>query len=203
MCSPAHRVRNNLQTISALLAMQLRRVEPHSQGAKALRESAARIQSIAAIHNLLSREDVGVTTVNAVARQVVESAQATLVSSDAPVKFAITGDAVRVGSRDATVLALVINELISNALTHGMAAEGGRVEIVALLSDGMVTVKVRDDGPTHPPPPASHSSGLGLQIIETLVHEDLGGNFLLFREEDGGWMCARVQFPQRMITEEN
>jgi two-component sensor histidine kinase len=197
-----HRVRNNLQTISALLAMQLRRVEPQSQGAKALRESASRIQSIAAIHNLLSREDVGVTTVNAVARQVVESAQATLVTSEAPVKFVITGDSVRVGSRDATVLALVINELISNAITHGLAAEGGRVEIAALLADGTVTVLVRDDGPTHPPPPSAHSSGLGLQIIETLVNEDLGGSFQLVREENGAWMCARVRFPQRVINDD-
>ncbi|MEI7642869.1 MAG: GAF domain-containing protein [Chloroflexales bacterium] len=197
-----HRVRNNLQTISALLAMQLRRIEPQSQGAKALRESAARIQSIAAIHNLLSREDVGVTTVSAVTRQVVESAQTTLVTNDNPVRFAITGDPVRVGSRDATVLALVINELISNALTHGMAAEGGRVEIASSLCNGIVTVDVCDDGPMHPPPPTSHSSGLGLQIIETLVHEDLGGNFQLLREDRSEWMCARVRFPQRMISEE-
>ncbi|NTW97650.1 MAG: sensor histidine kinase, partial [Oscillochloris sp.] len=121
---------------------------------------------------------------------------------DRPVKFAITGDAVRVGSRDATVLALVINELISNSLTHGLSAEGGRVEIAALLTDTMVTVDVRDDGPTHPPPPTSHSSGLGLQIIETLVNEDLGGSFQLIREESGQWMCARVQFPQRVITDD-
>jgi two-component system, sensor histidine kinase PdtaS len=197
-----HRVRNNLQTISALLAMQLRRVEPSSQGAKALRESAARIQSIAAIHNLLSREDVGITTVSAVTRQVVESAQSTLVMNDNTVRFTITGEPVRVGSRDATVLALVINELISNALTHGLAAEGGRVEIVSCLTDGIIIIDVRDDGPIHPPPPTSHSSGLGLQIIETLVNEDLGGNFQLLREESGEWMCARVRFPQRVITEE-
>ena len=197
-----HRVRNNLQTISALLAMQLRRVEPQSQGATALRESAARIQSIAAIHNLLSREDVGVTTVSAVARQVVESAQATLVTSETPVRFAIMGMQVKVGSRDATVLALVINELISNALSHGLAAEGGRVEIEATLDDGMVTVEVRDDGPQHPHlPRAAARSGLGLQIIETLVHEDLGGSFRLVRDAAGDWMHATVCFPQRMLDE--
>ncbi|RRR68178.1 MAG: GAF domain-containing protein [Candidatus Viridilinea halotolerans] len=195
-----HRVRNNLQTISALLAMQLRRVEAGSQGAKALRESAARIQSIAAIHNLLSREDVGVTTVSAVSRQVVESAQATLVSYETPVRFAIMGDEVRVGSRDATVLALVINELISNALSHGLAAEGGKVELDATLEAGRVTVEVRDDGPLHPPAPRSgHSSGLGLQIIETLVQEDLGGSFSLLRDDAAGWMRARITFPQRMV----
>ncbi|NCC33759.1 MAG: GAF domain-containing protein [Chloroflexia bacterium] len=197
-----HRVRNNLQTISALLAMQLRRVEPHSQGAKALRESAARIQSIAAIHNLLSREDVGVTTVNAVARQVVESAQSTLVHSEAPVRFAIMGDEVRVGSRDATVLALVINELISNALSHGLAAEGGSVEVEARLGVGQVMVEIRDDGPRHPPPPRPpHSSGLGLHIIETLVHQDLGGDFRLIRDDEHGWMRAQVCFPQHIIDE--
>jgi two-component sensor histidine kinase/putative methionine-R-sulfoxide reductase with GAF domain len=197
-----HRVRNNLQTISALLAMQLRRVEPGSQGAKALRESAARIQSIAAIHNLLSREDVGVTTVSAVTRQVVESAQATLVTSEAMVRFTTMGDQVKVGSRDATVLALVINELISNALSHGLAAEGGKIEIEATVADDMVTVEVRDDGPTHPPPPRPpHSSGLGLQIIETLVNEDLGGSFKLLRDEEQGWMRACVRFPQRIIDE--
>ncbi len=194
-----HRVRNNLQTISALLAMQLRRLEPESRGAKALRESAARIQSIAAVHNLLCREDVGVTTVDAVTRQVVESASASLVSSERPVKFGVTGDAVQVGSRNATVLALVINELISNALTHGLAAEGGRVEIEATMNGDMITVEVRDDGPLHPrPAEPTHSSGLGLQIIETLVSDDLGGTFELLHEPGDQWMRARVRFPQRL-----
>jgi two-component sensor histidine kinase len=194
-----HRVRNNLQTISALLAMQLRRVEPHSQGARALRESAARIQSIAAIHNLLSREDVGVTTVSAIARQVVDSAQATLVNHERPVKFHVMGDEVRIGSRDATVLALVINELISNALTHGLAAEGGTIEVEATLDADTITVDVRDDGPLHPPAPkTTPSSGLGLQIIHTLVNEDLGGVFEL-SSDNQGWTHARVRFPQRAI----
>jgi GAF domain-containing protein len=197
-----HRVRNNLQTIASLLAMQLRRVEPEGSGAQALRESAARIQSIAAVHNLLCREDVGVTTVNEVAKQVVESARSSLVRMESPVHFSIKGDEVRVGSRDATVLALVVNELISNALTHGLATEGGRAEIEATLVDGVVTVDVRDDGPQHPPPqPGKRSSGLGLQIIETLVNNDLSGSFALNHDLEEGWTVARVCFPQRIIDD--
>jgi two-component system, sensor histidine kinase PdtaS len=169
-----------------------------------LRESAARIQSIAAIHNLLSREDVGVTTVSAIARQVVDSAQATLVNHDRPVKFQVTGDEVRIGSRDATVLALVINELISNALTHGLAAEGGKIEIEATLDADTITVDVRDDGPIHPPAPkTTPSSGLGLQIIHTLVNEDLGGTFDLNTDNTRDWTHARVRFPQRTIDLSN
>jgi two-component system, sensor histidine kinase PdtaS len=61
---------------------------------------------------------------------------------------------------------------------------------------------VRDDGPLHPQAPRpSHSSGLGLQIIETLVSEDLGGSFRLARDEEQGWMRACVSFPQRIIDD--
>lgn len=199
-----HRVRNNLQTIAALLAMQLRRLDSASPGARALRESAARIQSIAAVHNLLCREDVGSTTVEAVARQVVESTRMGLVTADRPVDFKVHSSPVRIGSRNATVLALVINELISNALTHGLAVEGGCVEIKALLdaSEELIVVEVWDDGPCHPRPPTQqHSSGLGLQIIETLVKDDLSGTFELMRISDE-WMCARIRFPPRFGDDE-
>lgn len=194
-----HRVRNNLQTISALLAMQLRRLEPDNRAAHALRESVARIQSIAAVHNLLCHEDIGVTTVGAVARQVIDNVSTALISAERPVQFSIIGDVVKVGSREATVLALVINELISNALTHGLACEGGRVEVEATLEHDMVALEVRDDGPLHPPPPPRESggSGLGLPIIETLASDDLGGSFALLRDPEDTWMRARIRFPQR------
>jgi two-component system, sensor histidine kinase PdtaS len=196
-----HRVRNNLQTISALLMMQLRRMGADSPGTRALRESVARIQSIAGVHNLLCREDVGITTVGAVVRQVVDNASVGLVSSDRPVHFTVSGDVVHVGSREATVLALVINELISNALTHGLANEGGNVEIEAILQGDRVTIEVRDDGPIHSPPPSGASgSGLGLQIIETLVSDDLGGAFELLHTPGDHWTRARLYLPRQILA---
>jgi GAF domain-containing protein len=199
-----HRVRNNLQTISALLAMQLRRLEPEGDGSQALRESSARIQSIAAVHNLLCHEDIGVTTVDAVARQVIDNVSSALILHERPVDFSIIGDMVKVGSREATVLALVINELINNALRHGLAAEGGRVEIASTVENDIVTLEVRDDGPLHPPPPprSNNGSGLGLQIIETLASDDLGGSFELLCEAGADWTRARVRFPQRVPLSE-
>lgn len=195
-----HRVRNNLQTISALLAMQLRRMAPIDPGARALRESVARIQSIAGVHNLLCREDVGVTTVDAVVRQVVDNASVGLVIGN-PVEFEIKGDVVHVGSREATVLALIINELISNAIEHGLSVEGGRVEIEATVEDDMVRVEVRDDGPLHPKSESGKSaSGLGIQIIQTLVSDDLGGTFGLVHEPGDDWTRARFYFPHRMLA---
>lgn len=193
-----HRVRNNLQTISALLAMQLRRLEPDGKGSQALRESAARIQSIAAVHNLLCHEDVGVTTISAVARQVIDNVSMAIVTMERPVQFTVIGDVVKVGSREATVLALIVNELVSNALTHGLGAEGGRVEVDATLDNDVVMLEVRDDGPVHPPAPQHvNGSGLGLPIIETLASDELGGSFCLHHEPGDYWMRAQVRFPYR------
>jgi two-component sensor histidine kinase/putative methionine-R-sulfoxide reductase with GAF domain len=187
-----HRVRNNLQTISALLEMQRRRLEPESRGAAALAQSAGRIQAISAVHNLLCREDVGVTTLQEVAQQVVDNVQNGLVG-EAPVQFEVLGKPLPISSREATVVALIVNELVDNALGHGMAAEGGMVEIEAFLQDNNVVMEVRDDGPIHPAGPARQSSGLGLSIIETLVTADLGGVFTF--ERDDSWARARISFP--------
>ena len=196
-----HRVRNNLQTISALLMMQMRRISADDKATTAaLKDSIGRIQAIAAVHNLLCREDVGITTVEAVAKQIIESAQASLVSPDQPTSFAVIGGGVTIGSRDATVLAIVLNELIANALSHGLAVEGGQVEITTTEDVESTTVVVRDDGPTHAVPvQPSSGSGFGLQIIRTLVIDDLEGSFEL-REQDG-WMNAVVCFPKRMWQE--
>ncbi|MFL5803561.1 MAG: GAF domain-containing protein [Roseiflexaceae bacterium] len=196
-----HRVRNNLQTISALLTMQQRRLDTTGPGAAALRDSVARIQAIAAVHNLLCRADIGVTTVDAVARLIVENAQVSLVAPERPVRFEVCDSPVQVESREATVLAIVLNELIANAMSHGLALEGGTVVVEAAQEGGTITVEVRDDGPSHARMEESSSgSGLGLQILRTLVTEDLEGNFELVAKDD--WMCARVSFPQRVGREQ-
>ncbi len=189
-----HRVRNNLSTISALLQMQLRRLDPDSPGAASLAQSAGRIQAIAAVHNLLCREDIGITTIQEIAQQVVEGVQNGIVG-DKPVHLAVVGKAVPISSREATVVALVINELIDNALSHGLAAEGGRIEICGWTEGHDALIEVRDDGPLHPEATGAlrPSSGLGLSIIETLVSADLGGTFSFSR--DGEWARARIRFP--------
>jgi len=187
-----HRVRNNLSTIKALLEMQRRRLEPDSRGAAVLAQSAGRIQAIAAVHNLLCREDFGVTTIQEIAQLVVDNTQAGIVG-ETPVSFEVCGAPVPISSREATVVALIINELIDNALGHGLAAEGGRIEIEAWVEDHTSTLEVRDDGPLHPAGPARHSSGLGLSIIETLATADLGGSFQFERSQD--WARARICFP--------
>ena len=187
-----HRVRNNLQTIAALLDMQRRRLEPSSPGAEAMAQSSGRIQAIAEVHNLLCREDIGVTTIQEVAQRVIARVRDGLVG-EAPIRFEVLGAGLPISSREATVVALIINELIDNALGHGLAVEGGMIQVEAWLQGTNVVMEVRDDGPLHPAGPARQSSGLGLSIIETLASADLGGAFQFQR--DDAWARAKICFP--------
>ncbi|GIV96778.1 MAG: hypothetical protein KatS3mg057_1435 [Herpetosiphonaceae bacterium] len=194
-----HRVRNNLQTISSLLQLQARRLNPGTPGRLALEESVSRIQAIAVVHNLLCREDIGVTTIQAIARQIVDNIRVGLVG-EVPVHFEVTGVPVAVASREATTLALVMNELISNALHHGIAEQGGTIGIDAWREDATVLVQVRDDGPGIRRERHNKSQGLGLQIIETLVTKDLHGSFNFDRRD--GWSRATLRFPASAPADE-
>ncbi len=196
-----HRVRNNMQTISALLTMQLRRLPDESAAAGALRDSVARIQAIAAVHNLLCRDDIGITTVDAIVRQIVDHAVVSMTDPQYTVDFGIHGDVLPVGSRQATVLAIVLNELIMNALSHGLAHVGGHVEIHLRQHNDACTIVIRDDGPTR----SSHltpyaGSGMGQQMVRTLVQSDLHGEFDFAIV--AGWAESRVSYRTNAEDEE-
>ena len=112
-----HRVRNNLQTVAGLLSMQLRRMTPEGEAATAVRESISRIQSMAAVHDLMvsGGSDVQSITIYEVARKVIEAAVSTLVRPGFKLDLRIDpveADSIRVGSHEATLLALLFNELL-------------------------------------------------------------------------------------------
>jgi two-component sensor histidine kinase len=96
----------------------------------------------------------------------------------------------------ATPLAMVVTELLQNALEHGYTGltRGGVVELVAARAEGGgLAVEVRDDGRGLPAGFRPEASGrLGLQIVRTLVEGELGGRLLLGPVEGGG-TCVRVE----------
>ncbi len=183
-----HRVRNNLQTVAALLSMQARRSDGADWEAPLL-EAVNRIGSIAAVHDLLSREDIGHTTVAAVAQKVVEEASATLVPRSLALTYDVPERAVTVSSRQATVLALLINELVANAIGHGLEGrQRGHLSVIADHDErGRIVIQVRDDG--QGPPDGfdiEARAGLGLKIARTLVRADLHGTIAAARNDAGG-----------------
>jgi two-component sensor histidine kinase/putative methionine-R-sulfoxide reductase with GAF domain len=196
-----HRVRNNLQTVAALLSMQARRGGRAAWTAP-LNEAVNRIGSIAAVHDLLSREDIGVTTVGKVAREVVDEASATLVPADLKLRFDVPDRGVQISSREATVLALLINELVANAILHGMEGrKRGRVSVWAERTGDAVTLRVEDDG--NGPPEGfdvEGQTGLGLSIARTLVRADLHGTLAVERNAADGTTVV-ITFPASVADE--
>jgi two-component sensor histidine kinase/putative methionine-R-sulfoxide reductase with GAF domain len=189
-----HRVRNNLQAVASLLNMQMRRVRDR-EVVRYLGESAARVQSIAAVHDLLCEETLGITTVQAVAWKVLEVARAHLSRPGLELGCQIVEEPpLLIGSKEATLLALVVNELFSNAVSHGFGDQDkGTVIADAYLAGDHIVLQVKDDGLGPDEGVEDGESGLGLQIIRALITRDLGGTFSLQR--DGAWTVAIVTLP--------
>jgi two-component sensor histidine kinase len=171
-----HRVKNNLQTISSLLRLQGRRLaEPAAK--QAIDESVRRIQSIAVVHEILSQDPGDAMPFADILRTLVRLVDEGLVGPTHPVEFHIEGDAGKLPSEQSTQLAIVLTELLQNAVEHAFVAAGiGRgVVTIALANDGeQVSVSVSDDG-RGATPLATDSNGLGMTIVTTLVESELDG----------------------------
>jgi two-component sensor histidine kinase/putative methionine-R-sulfoxide reductase with GAF domain len=193
-----HRVRNNLQTVAALLSMQARHAQ-YAEWTQPLQQAVARVQSIAAVHNLLSADNLTSTTVSAIAKHVADEATINVVPPGLDVCFAIDPSAVEVTSRQATILALLINECLTNAIEHGMAGrEQGTISIASSGDDGSIEVIVADDGNGLPDGfRVEEHSSLGLRIARTLAVSDLRGSFDLL-PRDGGGTRAVIRFPKAL-----
>lgn len=188
-----HRVKNNLQTIAALLSLQQRRARGPDERT-ALAESVARIQSIAAIHDLLSHEDIGIAGVRDVVQQVVGTVTTALSATSVRIRYDAHPSNPQIASKEATVLALVVNELVTNAIQHGFEGRvRGTIGVGVRLEDEHVVVEVRDDGNGLPEGfTLDGNGGLGMQIVRTLVDKDLHGSFSL---HTAGGTVAMVRFP--------
>jgi two-component sensor histidine kinase len=187
-----HRVKNNLQTVSALLRLQARRIEDPAASA-ALNEAVRRIASIALVHETLSSgSDSSVAFDDVLDRLVTHS----LDLSSRMNELAITRTGL-LGSLDPTIatpLSLVVTELIHNALEHGLERGGSSLEIALERGATHAHISIIDDGVGLPEGfDLATSSNLGLQIVRTLTENELKGELVL--ESEGNKTVARLTFP--------
>ena len=184
-----HRVKNNLQTVAALLRLQSRRLAmPEARAA--LEESVRRVSSIALVHETLSHTAEELVSFDEVADRVLEMVRELSLDSRS-VEIRRAGRFGLVAGAAATSLAMVLTELLQNAVEHGFAGRlgggTGVVEVVAERDAGGLVVRVRDDGVGLPPDFALDRSGrLGLQIVRTLLTGELGGGMELTARTSGG-----------------
>ena len=189
-----HRVKNNLQTISSLLRLQARRLEP-GEAQQALKEAERRVRSIAVVHEILSRDPGEEVPFADIVVALVRMAEDSVVGPE-EIEIRVTGDLGEVGAGLATPLAVVIAELIQNALEHGFrssdadgeAADGparvldtpGHIDLLLEEDGSSLRIQVRDDGVGLPPGfDVAATKTLGLSIVRDLVESQLGGTILM------------------------
>ncbi len=181
-----HRVKNNLQTVAALLRLQARRTD-NEEARVALTESVRRVTSIAAVHEMLSMSvDEEVDLDDVVDRLVPMMADVATVST--PVKIRREGKLGVFSAERATPLVMVLTELVQNAIEHAFdPGAAGTVSMRAERSARWLDVVIHDDGRGLPPGfSLERSDRLGLQIVRTLVTTELGGSIGLHPGENGG-----------------
>jgi two-component sensor histidine kinase len=189
-----HRVKNNLQTVAALLRLQARRTT-HGDARAALEEAVRRVGSIAIVHETLSHAVEETVDFDEVADRLC--AMVLDVSGvEAPVRVVREGSFGPVASETATALAMVLTEVLQNAVEHGYAGCGpdrdGRVVVTARHLVGRLNLSVEDDGRGLPDAfDLAGSTQLGLSIVQTLVESELGGTFEI--GAGAGGVGARVQ----------
>jgi two-component sensor histidine kinase len=193
-----HRVKNNLQTIAALLRLQARRT-PNPEVADQLRESVGRIISIAVVHEFLSHEENSVINIHEVSNRILNEVRTGVLDESRPITLSLEGSrSFMLPAQQATSCALIINELVQNAVEHAFVGLPGGSIVVKLGEQGdSLYIDIQDDGRGLPDDfDAVRQGGLGLQIVRSLVREDLKGEFELLRKMDGDGVHAVVSFPR-------
>ncbi|QEO08574.1 sensor histidine kinase [Protaetiibacter larvae] len=191
-----HRVKNNLQTVASLLRIQSRRT--HNDVARdALTQAMRRVAAIAVVHDTLSEglnQNVDFDDVfDRVLLLVAEVAS----SHNTTVRPTKTGSFGILPSEYATPLALALTELVTNAVEHGLAGRDGEVVIAAKRKNDLLAVRVRDNGVGLPE--GKVGSGLGTQIVRTLIQGELGGT-IDWHTLEGEGTEVTIEVPLHYLT---
>lgn len=172
-----HRVKNNLQIISSLLNLQSRSFE--DEGMKELYDmSLTRIQSMAMVHELLYRSDnFSRIDYKKYLERLVNPLIEAMKDDRAEVEFDLQVNEIELNINTSIPLGLLINEILTNSLKHGLKnVDQGKIYVaIETNNDGRFVLKIGDNGVGFV---SSHnfeeSETLGLQLISSLV-EQLGG----------------------------
>lgn len=198
-----HRVKNNLQTVSALLRIQERR-NASAQVKEALREAGRRVESIASVHDALAQNVDEVVRFDDVAPRILQMS-AQVATASIPVDLQISGEFGELGAEHASALATVLAELVSNAVEHGTPSEGGVIRVIARRDGDTLTVAVEDQGSIDEEEEETglvgSNRGLGTQIVTAMVTGELHGT-INWTELPSGGTRAELRFTEELTGQE-
>lgn len=174
-----HRVKNNLQNIAAILQLQMRRTNSE-EARNAFQASISRIMSIAAAQNVFSRQNIDTVKLKELLSYVMNTTLDSYKFEYQNIIAVVEGRNVEISSSQAIPVALIANEVISNAMKHGIKdEESGEIRININENENMITMEFYDSGKDEMVIDGNDENKLGLQIVKALSTEQLGGTFII------------------------
>jgi PAS domain S-box-containing protein len=186
----SHRVKNNLALISSLLTMQAREVE--GQAREAIREAALRVSTVAQLYDLFWRSTAESIDLSQLVGELCHGLQETW-----PVHpLRCEAEPIEVHPNKAIPLALIVNELVTNAFKHAYGdTEEGEVRVsLKTTPSGELRLEVRDFGRGLPQDfdLAEAQDSLGMRVLTALARQ-LKGSLHIERVAPGA--CFVLQAP--------
>lgn len=184
-----HRIKNNLQLITSMLILQknaFRQKEKaefsHAEVDAFIDTTINRIQSIAGIHDMLSRAVVRdeLVTLRAILAEI-QKFYAPFIEMNFDIQ-----DNVPIPHLKATAVALVINEIIGNSVKHNIGKPGLRCCLSAQMEERTVLLHYQDNGRGIDPKTVQKKPGIGMTLIRTIVTAELEGSYRMGNNESGG-----------------
>lgn len=189
-----HRVKNNLQQVASLLRLQMNQSQDHHVD-EALGDSLGRILAIASVHDLLSRDDLDHVGLRSLAENLIQHTSQSILRGSG-IRFQVQGDDTSLSTSQATQVALILNELILNAVEHGFGMDQtGQIHVTVEVNETQVDLWVSNDGHRLPENYSEQEPGLGLQIVNSLARA-LRGTFTM--KDELGWTVAHLSFTRTL-----
>ena len=200
-----HRTKNNLQAVSALLELQI----PDNGdliSANVLKDALGQIKTIALVHDLLTKDQpMGLVDVGKVLENLTRLVASGTQGQGEAIVFRAEVESVFVPTKAATSLALLANELLTNALKHSPVSRlsaGAEVVLRLYRQEGRITLEVQDFGPGFPPDfNPDVSANIGLELVTTLVRSDLHGSITFGRVSEAGGGLVRIVFEESLLSD--
>lgn len=164
-----HRVKNSLQIVSSLLSLQARSAGP---AATQFNNAAARVAAIAAVHQQIHEFDVvGTVVLDRYIGDLCKHIEAASSGPDQVLPLVVETDPLIISTDVAVPLALIVNELVTNAIQHSKpVGERDSVHVLLKSHPEMFSISVSDPG-SGPVIDTQSTAGLGTRIVEALARQ--------------------------------
>jgi two-component sensor histidine kinase len=188
----AHRTKNNLAVLGAMIRLQAKNVEPAV--ATEFQATARRIQVMAEVYDQLSlKQDSRLVNMRYFLNNVVEKIFQSLGAG--PIAFEVVSEDVDLPNNQALAIGIIVNELVTNSLKYAFPDGRPGHVMVALSAGEAIEVTVSDNGVGRDG--EGDPSGLGSRII-MLLTQQLGGTLGYKKLQPG--LCASLRAPRAVIS---